>query len=187
MDEQQTKKTIDQLSGDQKNCLRLVMEMLSSKEIARQLNISPHVVDNRIKAACKILDASDRKQAARLLHDAELSANHKNQPLVNQRPAFEEPKLGSTVTGPAGERSPLTGGAGQETHEDLSLILDKQRTPARTIPPLMAPLEVDRKNQLSLGARTMIMALIALGCIAGFTLLVIVGERLSKAIYTIFS
>ena len=46
---------IARLSQGQLDCLRLVNEHLSSKEIAAELNISPHTVDQRIRQALHIL------------------------------------------------------------------------------------------------------------------------------------
>lgn len=55
------------LSAGQRDCLRLVNAHLSSKEIARKLNISRHTVDQRIALACRKLEAANRREAAVLL------------------------------------------------------------------------------------------------------------------------
>lgn len=48
-------------------CLRLVGEGLGSKAIARQLGVSPHTVDARLKATCRKLGTNSRFVAAKML------------------------------------------------------------------------------------------------------------------------
>jgi DNA-binding CsgD family transcriptional regulator len=78
--------TIAILKDGQKDCLRLVLHHYSSKEIARQLGISSHTVDQRLRLATRLLEASDRFEAARILataeHGSDLSAAY--QPLIYQ-------------------------------------------------------------------------------------------------------
>lgn len=50
-------------------CLRLVGEGLGSKAIARQLGLSPHTVDARLKATCRKLGTNSRFVAAKMLAD----------------------------------------------------------------------------------------------------------------------
>jgi DNA-binding CsgD family transcriptional regulator len=54
------------LSEGQRDCLRLVNQHRSSKEIARILQISRHTVDQRLALACRILNSGSRREAARL-------------------------------------------------------------------------------------------------------------------------
>ena len=58
---------VARLSTGQLDCLRLVNEHLSSKEIASELDISPHTVDQRIRGALHILGVERRSQAARIV------------------------------------------------------------------------------------------------------------------------
>ena len=58
---------VARLSAGQIDCLRLVNEHLNSKEIANELNISSHTVDQRIRGALHILGVERRSQAARLV------------------------------------------------------------------------------------------------------------------------
>ena len=55
------------LSRGQLDCLLLVDQHLSSKEIAAELNISPHTVDQRIRFALQTLGVERRTQAARIV------------------------------------------------------------------------------------------------------------------------
>ena len=54
------------LTEGQIDCLRLVHRHLSSKEIAAELGISRHTVDQRIRRSLRILDLSHRRDAARI-------------------------------------------------------------------------------------------------------------------------
>ena len=56
---------VARLTSGQLDCLRLVDQHLSSKEIAAQLGISPHTVDQRIRQSLQILGVERRSQAAR--------------------------------------------------------------------------------------------------------------------------
>jgi DNA-binding CsgD family transcriptional regulator len=58
---------IPQLTPGQRLCLLLVAQHFSSKEIATQVGISPHTVDQRIRSALRTLNVTNRKEAALLL------------------------------------------------------------------------------------------------------------------------
>src|SRR3982751_818712 len=58
---------VARLTRGQLDCLRLVDQLLSSKEIAAELKISPHTVDQRIRQALAILGVERRAQAARIV------------------------------------------------------------------------------------------------------------------------
>src|SRR4051812_30186009 len=58
---------VARLTAGQLDCLRLVDQHLSSKEIAVELNISPHTVDQRIRQSLGILGVERRTQAARIV------------------------------------------------------------------------------------------------------------------------
>ena len=58
---------VARLSSGQLDCLRLVDRHLNSKEIAAELGISPHTVDQRIRQSLQILGVERRTQAARIV------------------------------------------------------------------------------------------------------------------------
>jgi DNA-binding CsgD family transcriptional regulator len=60
-----------QLTEGQKDCLRLVDDLMTSKQIARHLGISPSTVDQRLDAARRKLNAPSRKLAARIYLEIE--------------------------------------------------------------------------------------------------------------------
>lgn len=62
---------IAKLSERQRDCLRLVLRHMQSKEIGRELGISPFTVDNHLKAAIQVLGVSSRIEAALLLAKSE--------------------------------------------------------------------------------------------------------------------
>ena len=68
------------LTEGQKDCLRLVEQLLTSKEIARKLDISPFTVDQRLDAARRKLGAQNRKEAA--IKFAAIEAGQLSEPFV---------------------------------------------------------------------------------------------------------
>ena len=83
--DRQIAERVARLSEGQLDCLRLVDQHLSSKEIAVELNISPHTVDQRIRGALHILGVERRTQAARLV----AQACGPYQRLIHQSPHIE--------------------------------------------------------------------------------------------------
>lgn len=61
------------LSAGQLEVLRLVNQHLNSKEIAAELGISPHTVDQRVRGAIQRLEVTRRSEAARLVAAYDLS------------------------------------------------------------------------------------------------------------------
>jgi DNA-binding CsgD family transcriptional regulator len=72
---------VARLSEGQRACLRMVYRHMETKEIARTLGISPDGVAQRIKTAMRILGVNRRRDAARILAEAEGSISYP--PLVN--------------------------------------------------------------------------------------------------------
>lgn len=93
---------VDRLTKGQADCLRLVAQHRSSKEIALQLGISPHTVDQRIRGALQVLGVERRSQAARMLIEGDQRSGALQpqppsrpatvyQPLIHQPPYIAEP------------------------------------------------------------------------------------------------
>src|SRR3954465_5019923 len=76
---------VARLTAGQLDCLRLVDQHLSSKEIASELHISPHTVDQRIRQALGILGVERRTQAARIV----AQFDEPYQRLIHQSPHIE--------------------------------------------------------------------------------------------------
>lgn len=68
------------LTDSQKACLRRVGRGMTSKEIARDLDLTPSTVDTYVTHAIAQLGASNRREAARLLARSERSEDFGSQP-----------------------------------------------------------------------------------------------------------
>ena len=71
---------VEKLTDRQKDCLRLVAQGFTSKEIGRLLDLSPSTVDNHVTAAVQSLGAPNRGAAARALAVLELGQKLPSQP-----------------------------------------------------------------------------------------------------------
>ncbi|MCA1838662.1 MAG: helix-turn-helix transcriptional regulator [Actinobacteria bacterium] len=148
---------IARLTAGQLDCLRLVDQHLSSKEIAVELGISPHTVDQRIRQALHILGVERRAQAARLV--SQYSGPY--QRLIHQSPHIEpaartgHPDL--TVSHQI-RHADRAGGAGRPG------FLTEQR-PASFWPSLQLPFATrsNPRNEMSVGQRLFWIAAIAIG------------------------
>src|SRR5947209_1373133 len=148
---------VARLSQGQLDCLRLVDQHLSSKEIAAELNISPHTVDQRIRQALQILGVERRSQAARIV--AQVKGPY--QRLIHQSPYIER---GAGTAHPEdavshqirhADRAGGTGGAG---------FLTEQR-PASSWSSLQPPFATrsNPRNEMSVGQRLFWIVVIATG------------------------
>jgi DNA-binding CsgD family transcriptional regulator len=148
---------IARLSAGQLDCLRLVNEHLSSKEIAAELDISPHTVDQRIRQALHILGVERRSQAAQLV--ARYSGPY--QRLIHQSPHIERPR-------PSGH--PEAAVSHQIRHADRAGEADGAgfRTEQRAVafaPSLQLPFATrsNPRNEMSVGQRLFWIVTIAIG------------------------
>lgn len=104
------------LNDGQRKCLRLVLAHLNSKEIGRELGISPHTVDQRLRQAMKTLGVSSRFEAARKF--AEHEGADAYQPLIYQSSDVENSTESATV-GLSVEQKELDD---NEVNSDLSAV-----------------------------------------------------------------
>ena len=79
------------LSEKEIDCLRGVAELKSSKQIARELDVSSHTVDARLKRAIAKLGAADRFDAARMFQAIEDSENSSGPQNARSAAALEAP------------------------------------------------------------------------------------------------
>jgi DNA-binding CsgD family transcriptional regulator len=148
---------VAQLTPGQLDCLRLVDQHLSSKEIAAELDISPHTVDQRIRGALHILGVERRSQAARIV--ARYGGEY--QRLIHQSPHIEPTAVGGHPEAAIGsqirhaDRAGEAGGAGFRT---------EQRAVAFA-PSLQLPFATRRnpRNEMSVGQRLFWIVMIATG------------------------
>src|SRR2546423_4242942 len=148
---------VARLTPGQLDCLRLVDQLLSSKEIANELRISPHTVDQRIRQALAILGVERRAQAARLV--AQYAGPYER--LIHQSPYIEptvqtgHPEAAVSHQIRHADRAGRAGGAG---------FLTEQR-PATFWPSLQLPFATrsNPRNEMSVGQRLFWIATIAIG------------------------
>ena len=148
---------VERLTQGQLDCLRLVDQHLSSKEIAGELRISPHTVDQRIRQALGILGVERRTQAARIV------SRYKGpyQRLIHQSPHIP----GDEQTG-----QPEAAVSHQIRHADRAGevgeagFLTEQR-PASFRPLLQPPFATrsNPRNEMSVGQRLFWIVAIAIG------------------------
>jgi DNA-binding CsgD family transcriptional regulator len=91
----------DRLNDGQRDCLRLVLAHHNSKEIARQLGVSPHTVDQRLRTAMRILNVQSRFEAAREF--AAIDVEDGYQPLIYQMSDVEPPEESGRLEALIGE------------------------------------------------------------------------------------
>jgi DNA-binding CsgD family transcriptional regulator len=148
---------VAKLSPGQLDCLLLVDQHLNSKEIAAELHISSHTVDQRIRQALGILGVERRAQAARIV------AKHKDpyQRLIHQSPYIPaelqsgQPEAAVSHQIRHADRAGEIGGAG---------FLTEQR-PASPWSSLQPPFATrsNPRNEMSVGQRLFWIAAIAIG------------------------
>jgi DNA-binding CsgD family transcriptional regulator len=148
---------VAKLTPGQIDCLRLVDQLLSSKEIATELNISPHTVDQRIRQALAILGVPRRNQAARIV------SQHSGpyQRLIHQPPHIPvEPQSGQPEAAVSHQirHADRAGGIGEAG------FLTEQR-PASFRSSLQLPFATrsNPRNEMSVGQRLFWIAAIAIG------------------------
>lgn len=167
---------VDRLTPGQLDCLRLVDQHLSSKEIAVELGISSHTVDQRIRLALQTLGVERRSQAARLI--AQQLGPY--QRLIDQSPYIEgSPDTGQS-SGAVGfqirhaDRAGRAGGSGFNT----------EQRPASNWSSLPLPFATRShpRNEMSVGYRLLWIVLIAIGAIFSAGMYLAGLESLSRMI-----
>ena len=148
---------VSRLSSGQLDCLRLVDQHLSSKEIAVELGISSHTVDQRIRGALHILGVERRSHAARRVAQ-ELGPYQR---LIHQPPHIEasaEPAQFDAAVGYQirhADRAGKAGGSGFNTEQKLGSNWSSLPLPFAT--------RSHPRNELSVGQRLLWIVLIAIG------------------------
>ena len=148
---------VARLSAGQLECLRLVDQHLSSKEIAAQLDISPHTVDQRIRGALQILGVERRAQAARLV--AQYDETY--QRLIHQSPHVEIPHPTLQPEGAVSHQIRHADRAGRAGGPDLIT----EQGNGVPWPSLQLPFATrsNPRNEMNVGIRLLWIVLIATG------------------------
>lgn len=148
---------VARLSRGQLDCLLLVDQHLSSKEIAIELGISSHTVDQRIRGALHVLGVERRSQAARMV--AQVHGPY--QRLIHQPPHIEG---GETLGHPGGAVGFQIRHA-DRAGEASSLGIETEQWPRSSWPSLPLPFATRShpRNEMSVGLRMVWIVLIAMG------------------------
>jgi DNA-binding CsgD family transcriptional regulator len=148
---------VGKLTAAQLDCLRLVDQHLSSKEIAAELGISPHTVDQRIRQSLAILGVERRSQAARIVSQSSGPYQRliHQSPYIPAKPEPGHPEAAVSHQIRHADRAGEAGGAG---------FLTEQR-PASFWPSLQPPFATrsNPRNEMSVGQRLFWIVMIAIG------------------------
>ena len=148
---------VARLSSGQLDCLLLVDRHLSSKEIAAELHISPHTVDQRIRQALSILGVERRTQAARIVAQYQ----EPYQRLIHQTPYIHgeaqsgHPEAAVSHQIRHADRAGEAGGAGFLTEQRPALSWSSLQLPFAT--------RSNPRNEMSVGQRLFWIVAIAIG------------------------
>ena len=153
----QAAERVARLSPGQLDCLRLVDQHLSSKEIASELKISPHTVDQRIRGALHILGVERRTQAARLvaLHCGPYQRLIHQPPYVEPGPSTVQPMGAVSHQIRHADRAGGAGNAGLITEQGPATFRSSLQMPFAT--------RSNPRNEMSVGQRLLWILLIATG------------------------
>ena len=148
---------VAKLTAGQLDCLRLVDQHLSSKEIAAELGISPHTVDQRIRQSLAILAVERRSQAARIV--SQFSGPY--QRLIHQSPYIPAKANSDHPEAAVSHQIRHTDRAGEAGRAGF---LSEQR-PASLWPSLQLPFATrsNPRNEMSVGQRLFWIVMIAIG------------------------
>lgn len=148
---------VARLTPGQLDCLRLVDQHLSSKEIAAELHISPHTVDQRIRGALQTLGVERRSHAARIIskHCGPYQRLIHQSPHIERSPHPGHPDEAVSHQIRHADRAEGAGLSGLITEQSLGI----------TRPPLQWPFATrsNPRNEMSVGQRLLWIAVIAIG------------------------
>ena len=152
---------VARLTEGQRECLALVDQHLSSKEIALRLGISPHTVDQRIRQALHILGVERRGEAARVVAAASACGGAPYQRLIHQSPDIDAVPAPSHELGAVSHQIRHADRAG----ETSSSGIDTEQRPAGGWSSLQMPFATRShpRNEMSVGLRLLWIVLIAFG------------------------
>ena len=118
-----TRERVARLTEGQREVLRRVNRHMQTKEIARELEISPDGVTQRVKAAMRILGVNSRRDAARMLADIEGQDLYPPQVYPPRDIAFEaHPATFAPSTESGREQAPVMVGAMREEQAAFQVV-----------------------------------------------------------------
>jgi len=174
---------ISRLSEGQRECLRMVYRHMETKEIARTLGISPDGVAQRIKTAMRILGVHRRRDAARILAEAEGTEGDASYPSQVNPPwdIASAPEPATIAVLFEGERRHYGEPSGRGLREE-QMAYEAAILPAPGAK-LSFPLREARPNDVGWTTRLAWIVGIAIGIALAFGALVTGVEGLTKLIW----
>jgi DNA-binding CsgD family transcriptional regulator len=148
---------VARLSQGQLDCLLLVDQHLSSKEIAVEFGISSHTVDQRIRGALHVLGVERRSQAARMVGQV----HGPYQRLIHQPPHIEGGGTSGHPGGAVGFQIRHADRAGKAG--DLGVETEQRPGSSWSSLPLPFATRSHSRNEMSVGLRLAWIVLIAMG------------------------
>jgi len=167
---------VARLTPGQLDCLRLVDQHLSSKEIAVELGISSHTVDQRIRIALQTLGVERRAQAARLVSQ-ELGPYQR---LIDQSPHIPATDKSDQFNEAVGFQIRHADRAGKTG--DLGFITEQKPGSFWSSLPLPFATRSHPRNEMSVGVRLVWIFLIAIGALFSAGMYLAGLESLSRMI-----
>ncbi|MDQ3477696.1 MAG: helix-turn-helix transcriptional regulator [Pseudomonadota bacterium] len=149
---------VAKLTAGQLDCLNLVNEHLSSKEIAIRLGISPHTVDQRVRGSLQILGVERRAQAARLVAKYPIGY----QRLIHQSPELETTARSGDEGGAVGNQIRHAGRAG-EAWDNSGFQTEQRSGESRSSLQLPFATRKNPRNEMSVGIKLLWVVIIATG------------------------
>jgi DNA-binding CsgD family transcriptional regulator len=149
---------VAKLTEGQLDCLRLVSQHLSSKEIAVELGISPHTVDQRIRQSLHTLGVPRRTQAARIIEQYA----EPYQRLIHQPPHIEPANAAGDQGGAVSNQIRHAGRAG-EAWDSSGFHTEQKRGPFWSSLQLPFATRSHPRNEMSVGLRLLWIVVIATG------------------------
>lgn len=150
-------KRLSRLTPGQLDCLRLVDQHLNSKEMAAELRISSHTVDQRIRQALATLGVERRAQAARIV--AQYSGPY--QRLIHQSPYIEPASRNGHPEAAVSHQIRHADRAGEVG--DAGFLTEQRPASFRLSLQLPFATRSNPRNEMSVGQRLFWIATIAIG------------------------
>lgn len=175
---------LSQLSEGQLDVVRLVAQHKSSKEIGRELKISPNTVDQRLKRVQAILGMQSRFEAARLYSTTVLIGSKPDDSLCGDL-VYQSPELRTQP--PFDDEGASPGELDRSGGRPTSTLHQPQAAYGAGFQPweerrswVSVLLEAGRTNELTPIARTLVIGVTTLLAILSLAMVVSLAEGMSR-------
>ncbi len=171
------------LTAGQIAVLQLVAQFKSSKEIGRELGISHHTVDQRIKRIQFLLGVATRSEAARVFVASTKGADGLNDiwgDLVHQSPELSAQVFSAKEALSPVEWNPASDGGGSDVRETQAQYFAGDFRQSGKSSWYSVLFEASRSNELTPTVRTAIIALIMFISLLGLSALIGLAEGISR-------